>query len=653
MNRRGLLAHIAALATAAAAYSQPGTFTDLGTHTSPETFTQSVTLTAASDIQWFRIVLPANSATDGYVDIWNTAPGDITDSEIGAYDNSGVLRSSDDDGGPGLFSQLSFGQTAPARPASGAGGDVFSGQDGVLAGGVYWIAVGRFNVTFAAGWTVTSTYAGAERTTTLNFRIQPAGAPIPPSGVGTATPNSGPAPSSFTASVVVTPGANPPSTGLSVTLNASLVGDSAALVLTDPDADNTFTGTVNVSAATAPAAYSLPFTITDAQSRTGGGNIAFTVTPPPPPNDDCGTATPIGLGSTSFDSTSAGNDGLVVCSSSSRDVWFSYTPSNNITVDIDTCDAGTTFDTVLAVFDGCGGTQLDCDDDSCDAPGLASVIEDLSIAANTTVYIRVARFGTAATAGGPGVLTITEVVPPLPPDWDETVNGGGDAGQTPGSVQTVSGSGALDDIAGQIAASGDADVYEIEICDLSLFSATTVNEFTTIDTQLFLFDPATGVGVVMDDDEPDPGLTLQSRLSNAFIPSAGTYYLAISTYDTDPVDGGGAELWLDMPFDTQRVPDGPGAANAWVNFVVGGPSVTGTYRIQLTGACFVGGSPCSCDGDLNGDGVVDIADLALILASFGSSAPSIPTPCADINGDGVVDIADLALFLALFGSSCP
>src|SRR5262245_53269518 len=195
MTRKLLSSCILGLATSAAVYAQPGTFTDLGTHTSAETFSQSVTLTAASNIQWFRIVLPANSATDGWVDIWTNTPGDITDSEIGLYDNAGNLvngaaNGSDDDDGPGLLSMLTYGQTTPARPAVGTS-IPRDGRNGALAGGVYWVAVGRFSVTFGAGWTVTSTYTGTQRTTTLNFDIQPPGAPTNPSGVGTATPNNG------------------------------------------------------------------------------------------------------------------------------------------------------------------------------------------------------------------------------------------------------------------------------------------------------------------------------------------------------------------------------------------------------------------------------------------------------------------------------
>jgi hypothetical protein len=49
------------------------------------------------------------------------------------------------------------------------------------------------------------------------------------------------------------------------------------------------------------------------------------------------------------------------------------------------------------------------------------------------------------------------------------------------------------------------------------------------------------------------------------------------------------------------------------------------------------------DPDLNGDGVVDGADLGLLLGAWGGSGP------ADLNGDGVVDGADLGLLLGAWG----
>jgi hypothetical protein len=53
-------------------------------------------------------------------------------------------------------------------------------------------------------------------------------------------------------------------------------------------------------------------------------------------------------------------------------------------------------------------------------------------------------------------------------------------------------------------------------------------------------------------------------------------------------------------------------------------------------------TPASSSGDLNGDGMVNAADLGLLLAQWGVCAGCT----GDLNGDGAVDAADLGLLLA-------
>ncbi|MCC6357933.1 MAG: hypothetical protein IT450_04265 [Phycisphaerales bacterium] len=60
--------------------------------------------------------------------------------------------------------------------------------------------------------------------------------------------------------------------------------------------------------------------------------------------------------------------------------------------------------------------------------------------------------------------------------------------------------------------------------------------------------------------------------------------------------------------------------------------------------------PCPCAGDFNGDGAVSLADLALLLSSYGGS-PS--NPCMDSDYDGLIGLQDLASFLPEFGNLCP
>jgi len=124
-----------------------------------------------------------------------------------------------------------------------------------------------------------------------------AGAPNPrntpigttnPSGAGAANPSSVIQGGSTLLTVLVNPGANPISTGITVTADLSSIGGSATQQFfddgTNGDAtigDNVFSFATTVAAATTPGSKTLPVTITDAQNRTGSGTITLTVTATP------------------------------------------------------------------------------------------------------------------------------------------------------------------------------------------------------------------------------------------------------------------------------------------------------------------------------------------------------------------------------------
>jgi len=57
----------------------------------------------------------------------------------------------------------------------------------------------------------------------------------------------------------------------------------------------------------------------------------------------------------------------------------------------------------------------------------------------------------------------------------------------------------------------------------------------------------------------------------------------------------------------------------------------------------------SCPGDLNGDGVIDTADLGILISNFGGHGNPI---LGDLNDDNTVDTADLGTLISLFGTSC-
>jgi hypothetical protein len=59
---------------------------------------------------------------------------------------------------------------------------------------------------------------------------------------------------------------------------------------------------------------------------------------------------------------------------------------------------------------------------------------------------------------------------------------------------------------------------------------------------------------------------------------------------------------------------------------------------------------CQCEGDLNGDGFVTVADILILLTGFGCEGP---LACeGDANGDGYTNVNDLLVVLGAFGNSC-
>lgn len=104
-------------------------------------------------------------------------------------------------------------------------------------------------------------------------------------GVGAANPSSVVAGGMTLLTVTVTPGTNPPSTGLTVTGDLGTIGGNATQQFFDDGTngdvtigDNIFSFQATVAPATPIGMKSLPITITDAQTRTGNTTISLTVT---------------------------------------------------------------------------------------------------------------------------------------------------------------------------------------------------------------------------------------------------------------------------------------------------------------------------------------------------------------------------------------
>jgi len=81
-------------------------------------------------------------------------------------------------------------------------------------------------------------------------------------------------------------------------------------------------------------------------------------------------------------------------------------------------------------------------------------------------------------------------------------------------------------------------------------------------------------------------------------------------------------------------------------------SPTAANRPRLTIAFSIAPPPCA--GDINGDRSVNLTDLSILLAAFGTTlgGPGY-NAAADFNNDGAVNLTDLSILLAVFGTSCP
>jgi hypothetical protein len=198
-------------------------------------------------------------------------------------------------------------------------------------------------------------------------------------------------------------------------------------------------------------------------------------------------------------------------------------------------------------------------------------------------------------------------------------------------------------IVGTLEANG-ADVYRVDICDTGAFVAEVRRWLGAPDTQLFLFD-ADGMGVIMNDDSPVVIGDRRSRLDGEHVLAPGTYYLAITASNRDPIASTGERLWLDVPYEMIRAADGEGAGRAFAEWF-GETPAAGTYEIALSGVAGVGSCNPGCPGcpaDFDQDGGTTPADIGAFFAAFTAGET-----CADADEDGGITPADVAAFFTVF-----
>lgn len=227
------------------------------------------------------------------------------DSSVAGVDTLYVADDSASSPAPAITKFSLVGGNWVSNGSAGLAADGYRGLTGVVSGGTVTLWSTRrggsgatgggelVSITDGSGYngafsgTPTLLATAANNTAFRGVALAPvSSAPTPPSGTGSATPSTIPNDGTTTSAlrVVVTPGTNPPSTGITVSANLSALGGSASQALVDDGTgcdttagDLEYCATTTAAPSTTPGPYSLPFTITDAQARTGTGTIAITV----------------------------------------------------------------------------------------------------------------------------------------------------------------------------------------------------------------------------------------------------------------------------------------------------------------------------------------------------------------------------------------
>jgi opacity protein-like surface antigen len=266
-------------------------------------------------------------------------------------------------------------------------------------------------------------------------------------------------------------------------------------------------------------------------------------------------------------------------------------------------------------------------------------------------------------------------------DWDEIDSGGYqnaevfpgfnvenfDAGKRISTANMTEGTGALGTIQLQLAYGSDVDIFAINIDDTAAFSVVGPD---TNAYSLALFDE-NGVAIAYNAANATGGATIDSTLTTGL--PAGLYYIAVvedhkdesgtSVGPANALDAFGNEIF-DLSGDPldQVAPTVAGTALGTQDEVVDGNDVAGpwthtnlsftAFSSTLLTYTFTGASyavdTAGCPADLNGDTILDLADIQVFVTAFTSM-----DPIADLVADGIYDLADVTAFVTSFVAGCP
>lgn len=414
-------------------------------------------------------------------------------------------------------------------------------------------------------------------------------------------------------------------------------------------------------------------------SETGEGVLNIScegVQPPPSSKDDCENAQPVGdVTNQQFKTTEATFDGPGYCMTSPN-IWYCYTAT--CTGDVTVSLAGSSYDTMLAVYDGCEcypalDDLIGCNDD------VGNTYQSEITFAATAGSQYLIEIGGYASETGEGLLTISceGVVVPNKPDLgdapDSTNNFGAvmmaypSQGLLPVVVQahypTVYNDG-----------SGTGPYGPVHInAQTKAFLGKKITRETEADTGIDE-DGANNIRPSADRpdmDQGDDGVIFPINMPSCHFTTID-YIVNVIAPNTD--------LWVNIWLDWNRdgdwddvvdCPEGPvpewAVQNQFLlNLPAGSNQITTPgfltwhpesgnqeiwMRITLSGQLYRGGSSPGAKGNA-GSGPVGKYEIGETEDYLFTPDVSIPL-CQDYNGDGVTDLNDLGDLVADWLQNCP
>jgi hypothetical protein len=276
--------------------------------------------------------------------------------------------------------------------------------------------------------------------------------------------------------------------------------------------------------------------------------------------------------------------------SSIVDVWFRYTVFSDGDLRINLCNESYA-DSVISVFDSCGGTELACNNDYCFG---TATIDRLPVTTGQVLLVRIAVEGSSVYEGSNSVTFSYALPRPANDDCSSATPVGE-------GVHFFESSEASADGTASCRTSSGKDVWFAYTP-----SSNGTARFTTcgsqFDTVLSLYSSCGGSELYCNDDSYEADCWQQSTIADVPVLRSASMLVRVA--------GGWAFL--------------------------GGP---GQLTITLT--------PSPCTADFNGDNAVNSQDYFDFLTAFFAS-----TPAADFNGDSVINSQDYFDFITAFFNGC-